>query len=93
MAIGRCSGCGRTGQPKKLYPHVLECPDYLALFREDPARCLDPESEQARYRAADTAESRAEKRSERLSVRFAEIDEVYQRQITRWAKPPDILAD
>ncbi len=83
MAIGRCSGCGRTGQPKKMQQHVLECSAYLDLFGTDPDRCLDPETEQARHRAADTVEARAARRDVRLRRRFAEIDEVYQRQTAR----------
>lgn len=93
MAIGRCSGCGRTEQSKRVQLHVLTCPDYLALYRESPERCLDPEKEQARHRDEDTVEARAALRDQRLRVRFAEIDTVYQRQAQRWKTPPDILAD
>jgi len=57
--IGRCAGCGRTGQPKPLRLHVAECPDWLAL---PPGRQLDPEAEYRRWQDEDRDGERDQRR-------------------------------
>jgi hypothetical protein len=47
---GRCAGCRKTGPPKPMRRHVVECPDWLAL---PPGRQLGPEAEYARWQAED----------------------------------------
>jgi hypothetical protein len=45
-ARGRCSGCGEVGPHEDITFHVLRpCPDWLALYRRDPAAALDPGTE------------------------------------------------
>ena len=49
-ARGRCAGCGRTGPHKAVLVHVLQpCPDWVALYRRDPAAALDPGTEYERW--------------------------------------------
>ncbi len=94
MAAGRCAGCGLTASERRVKLHVLDCPDFLELFRQHPQRCLDPQDEYLRYKTEDdTSEARAGRRDERLRQRFAEQDERQSREDRRWLPEPDILAD
>lgn len=94
MAMGRCSGCGLVGSCKKVEIHVLTCPSYLTLFRTEPERCLDPASEQQRYKThEDTSQARAARRDTRLRHRFAEMDRHQSMQAQRWRTPKDILEE
>lgn len=93
MAVGRCSGCKVTGPRKKIENHVLSCPQYLELFRADPARALDPVTEARRYAQEDTCAARAARRDVRLRERFAEMDAHASAQADRWRVPHDILED
>jgi hypothetical protein len=65
---GRCSGCGRTGQPKPLARHVTECPDWLAL---PPDRQLDPEAEYRRWQAGDKDAERERRREQAIEANTA----------------------
>jgi hypothetical protein len=57
---GRCAGCQETGPLKKIIAHVMLCPRWAALYREDPAAALMPAQEHARWASADrAAENRA----------------------------------
>lgn len=92
MPAGRCSGCGRTDSLRKVRLHVVECTDYIELFRQEPARALDPHAEYVRYRREHgSPEARAVQRGHRLEVRFAEINRHQAASTSRWATPPDIL--
>ncbi len=94
MPTGRCAGCGFSDSCTKVKGHILGCPEYLALFRKTPERCLDPAAEHARFKAEDdTSEARAERRDQRLSDRFAEMDRLASIQAARWRQPKDILED
>lgn len=94
MPTGRCAGCGFTNSSKKVQVHVLDCSDYLALFRQSPQRCLDPDAEHARYKAEeDNSTARAKRRDRRLQDRFAELERQASIQATRWQQPKDILED
>jgi len=74
--------------------HVLDCPEYLALFMREPEKCLHPEAEYLRYKwTEDSPEARAERRDERLQLRFAELDRQQSIDAIRWLPEPDILAD
>lgn len=89
---GRCAGCGRTGPESKINLHVIDCPDYLDLYARQPDKALTPVAEYTRYRTEDrNPEARAEQRSARLVVRFAEINRQQAVSAARWAKPPDLL--
>jgi hypothetical protein len=94
MPAGRCSGCGLNDSARKVALHVLTCSRYLDLFRQDPARCLDPAAEYERYRTEElNPEARAERRDVRLRDRFAELDRQQAVQADRWRTPPDLLDD
>lgn len=94
MPTGRCAGCGYSGSCTKVKMHVLVCPDFLAVFRENPERCLHPAAEYARFKAEDdTSEARAERRDQRLRHRFAEMERLAAIQAARWQRPKDILED
>lgn len=60
---GRCAGCARSGSVREITRHAAECPGFLALFRADPARALDPASEHARWLAQDKADERTCRRA------------------------------
>ncbi len=94
MAAGRCPGCGFTASSRKARIHILDCPDFLELFRTDPTRCLDPEDEYVRYKAEDDSpDARAERRDARLQDRFADMDRRQSMEADRWQPERDILAD
>lgn len=65
---GRCAGCGKTGQPKPLRKHVVECPDWLAL---PSARQLSPEAEQARWQLEDKDAERDARRERAIEATTA----------------------
>jgi hypothetical protein len=93
MPQGRCAGCGHSDSASKVAQHVLNCPAYLKLFREDPKRCLDPEAEYVRYREYDdTSEARAVRRDARLRDRFTEMERLQELARQRW-RAKDILED
>lgn len=66
--IGRCAGCGRTGQPKPLRRHVVECPAWLAL---PPERQLGPEAEHARWQLEDRDAERDARREQVIAANTA----------------------
>lgn len=65
---GRCAGCGKTGQPRPLVRHVVECPGWLALA---PERQLDPEAEYARWQAEDRDAERDARRERAIEASTA----------------------
>lgn len=92
MAAGRCAGCERTGSLRKINLHVIECPQFTALYAADPQRALAPAQEWLRHRREDTTEeARAVARGRRLTARFADINRQQAVSASRWATPPDIL--
>ncbi len=93
MPIGRCAGCGNTGAPRRVQQHIITCDAYATLFSSTPDACLDPVTEYARHRAADTPQARADLRADRLRRRFGELDRQQALATARWATPPDILAE
>lgn len=64
QVTGRCAGCHKTGPPRPLRKHVVDCLDWLAL---PPARQLDPEKEYARWQAEDKDDERAARRERAIS--------------------------
>lgn len=94
MTAGRCAGCGKVSNScSQIRTHVLSCPDYIALYKADSAKALDPEAELIRFNAEENSdEARAEAKGERLTRRFAELDARRIEQTERW-KPKDLLAD
>ncbi len=93
MPSGRCSGCGRAGSVTKIATHIVDCPRYAELFATAPAKCLSPAAEAHLQRTRNTPELRAQRRDERLQVRFAALEHEVRVQTTRWRTPPDLLAD
>ena len=94
MAAGRCAGCGYTNSRTKVDTHCLSCEQFLDLFRTAPHRCLDPAAEQARFKAQDdSAAARAQRRDDRLTARYTELERLTAAQASRWATPSDLLDD
>ncbi len=62
---GRCAGCQKTGQPKPMRSHVVECPAWLALPRE---RQLDPEAEYRRWQDEDREDERDARRERAINA-------------------------
>lgn len=92
MVAGRCAGCGRVDSLRKIGLHIVDCVDYVTLFRSDPDRCLTPAEEYVRFRHEDdSAVARAEQRGTRLAARFREINRHHAVSTARWLRPPDIL--
>jgi len=71
----------------------MSCPEYIALFRTSPEKCLDPTDEFIRFGLEEGSdESKADAKEERLTKRFAELDARRLEQVGRW-KPRDLLDD
>ena len=62
---GRCAGCGKTGQPKPMRKHVVECADWLAL---PPERQLEPEAEYRRWQDEDKDDERDQRREQAIEA-------------------------
>jgi hypothetical protein len=74
--------------------HIMTCPAYLEVYKQDPTRALDPRAEFDRWKLdEDSPESRAVAKDARLAKRFADLDARREVQTERWARPKDILAD
>jgi hypothetical protein len=89
MSRGRCSGCGfENVSCKVVKTHVRTCPDYVALFKENPDAALDPEEEYRKHREAHDSEEGEAARDERQQDRAAEFrsnaEAILQRQRERW---------
>lgn len=61
---GRCAGCGKTGPPKPMRKHVVECLDWLAL---PPDRQLGPEAEYGRWQLEDREAERDARRERAIA--------------------------
>lgn len=95
MSAGRCAGCGKSSSScKAIEKHVMTCPEFIALYKADPAAALDPEQEYVRYRdETDHDAVRAENRDARLSARIAEVDVQRDKQEARWRKRDPLALD
>lgn len=93
MAQGRCAGCGYSASCAQVGSHILTCPDYLALYRADPEKCLGPEAEHQRHKQENTSEAQAERRDRRLGDRYDEMDRLREKEVARWRKPDDLLEE
>lgn len=82
---GRCSGCGKTGQPKSLRTHVTECRPWLAL---PPARQLGPEQEYRRWLDQDRDGERDDRRDRAIAATTA----AHAAAGARFARSPDLDA-
>jgi len=73
MSHGRCAGCGKTSPSCKIIKtHIMTCPDYVSLFKEDASRALQPEEEYVRWSEEENnPEARAIAKDIRLTKRFA----------------------
>lgn len=68
QVTGRCAGCGKTGQPKPMRKHVVECGDWLAL---PPEKQLDPEPEYRRWHEQDRDAEREARREQAIEATTA----------------------
>ena len=84
--IGRCAGCGKTGQPKPLRLHVTECPDWLALPSQ---KQLDPEAEYRRWQDENRDDERDERRERAIEASTA----ARQAVSARFARSRDLDAE
>jgi hypothetical protein len=84
--IGRCAGCGKTGQPRPLRGHVTECRTWLAL---PPARQLDPEAEYRRWQEQDREDERDQRRERAIEANTA----ARQAVSARFARSRDLDAE
>lgn len=89
MAQGRCAGCGRTGECRAVQEHVMECPDWLRLYREDSARALPPAQELERWKAGDQQAERIV----RLDTQIQATDDRRAAGTARFARRKDPLDD
>lgn len=89
MPSGRCDGCGKTGTVARVAAHIMECPDWQALYAASPALARDPEKAYAAWIAGGRTQAREERKvvlAERESAAHEQAD-------LRWAVPKDILED
>lgn len=95
MGQGRCAGCGKIGPGgAAMTGHIMQCEDYVRVFRDDPLKALTPEEEYVRWSEEENSlERRQERKAEELSVRFADLDARRARDEARWVTPKDILED
>lgn len=95
MPTGRCAGCERTGPVSKITVHILGCAGYAVLYRQNPARCLDPASEYRRHLdgSENLSDTRARGRDKRLSDTYAATAPAAARQAARFVRPRDLLDD
>jgi hypothetical protein len=66
--IGRCAGCAKTGQPRPMSRHVVECRFWLAL---PPERQLGPEAEYRRWQEQDREDERDQRRERAIEANTA----------------------
>lgn len=88
MTHGRCAGCGFSSPScKKVQAHVLSCPDYLALYKSNPAAALTPEQEYERWKLEEDSPESRELRRRKLHAHYREqADQKLARQRSRWQK-------
>lgn len=84
MSAARCAGCGEVGPCHQVRDHVLRCPAYVALYREQPEKALAPEAEWERWREEDRDAEQSAARSETLERVFARLDAKREAQFSRW---------
>jgi hypothetical protein len=92
MPQGRCAGCGETDVScKKINAHVLECPEYKALYKADPDRALSPREEYQRWLREDGKLQdkmvRVQARSERAEAHREINDRKLSMEAERWSEP------
>lgn len=80
MSKGRCAGCGENGPVKAVTAHILSCPDWAALYRQDPSAVLDPGPEHDRW----LAEDRKEEKEAAIAGRVAATDDARRAMADRF---------
>lgn len=95
MSAGRCAGCGfQNVSCQKVKRHVVDCPDYIELFRTDPGRALDPEEEYQRYKAEDDSpEARLDRKMDRIERLDTMLDARRQAHRERFTAYDPLLDD
>jgi hypothetical protein len=88
---GRCAGpdCGVTGELSLVKSHVIRCPAWARLYREDRGAALDPGPEYARW----LAEDRDQEHAEDLAARTADTVRRVAGSRARFAGVGNILGD
>lgn len=71
-AQGRCAGDGRTGELREIAWHVTTCPQWAALFLQDPDAALGPVEEYDRWRAQEAAGEHAQDLAGRVADTVAQ---------------------
>lgn len=72
----------------------MTCNEFIALYKQDPAKALLPEAEFIRWKAEDRSpEAKATAKERRLHGALVEQDTRRAAQEDRWSTPTDILAD
>lgn len=90
MPLGRCAGCGKTSAScKQINAHVLECPEYKALYKSDPDRALSPREEHKRWLREDgklqDKVAKVEARSARAEAHREINDRKLSMEAERWS--------
>lgn len=82
MSRGRCAGCGyEDASCKKVRTHVNTCPEFLVLYKTEPARAIDPEDEFVRFKALTETFEYQEARDEEKSAKHAKYREDAERKL------------
>ncbi len=85
---GRCAGCRETGELKRIVCHVLTCPKWALLYRQDPAAALAPAQEHERW----VRDERPAEHAADLRRRIADTQGRRAASVARFKKP-DPLED
>jgi len=71
--------------------HVASCPDYVRLYRSDPAAALDPGPEFERWEKFEQEQEKAAAREDRIGKLIDGNERKLQAARERWRTPKDIL--
>jgi hypothetical protein len=86
---GRCAGCGKTGSSNAISRHIIDCPDWQAVYARDPDKALDPVAAYEQW----MTEGKQEARVERREALTAQEEVLHTAAEARWATPKDMLED
>ena len=71
--------------------HVASCPDYVSLYRRDPAAALDPGPEFERWEKFEQGAEKAAAREDRIGKLIDGNERKLAAARQRWQTPKDIL--
>lgn len=89
MSRGKCAGCAiEDSSCKVVKNHTLTCPEFIELYRTDPARALDPEDEYRRHlewlRSEEGQEAATERAVKTAAHNRETAERILQRDRERW---------